>query len=154
MGSMQRGFSLVELLVVLGILGVLALALLANYRTLRVQALERGAQAHGGAVAQALGAYLALYLGESPTSLMGGQLQALPPGDTSGAPDLMPTPAGSRSCTDPYTLTAPGGGSTPYSWPRAPRGTGCILALDAASRFAVYTWAHGGRRYYVNGQTP
>lgn len=146
-----KGFTLNELLVVAGIIAILAAASVANYAKIRRQGLEPAAQAHGGAVIQALQGYLALYLSETPSGLLGGQLASLPSADYTGAPGGMPRPTGAKGCTAPYTLRSPSGTPTPYAWPQARRGVGCVLGLGPAGQFLVLSWVQGGGGYYANG---
>lgn len=153
----RRGFSLVELLVAIGIIAILIAASLASYRGLRIQATERQAAAHGGAVAQAIAGYLALYLGETAASLH--SRLALPPASWQGFPGqgspIQGLLADPKACTSSFVLPDASGSPTRFSWPRAPRNTGCVVGLQSAggvTRLTVVTWAQGGRRVYVDGQ--
>lgn len=147
----RQGFSLTELLVAIGIVGVLVAASIASYSRVRLQGLDAAAQAHGSTVIQALQGYLALYLSVSPQDLMSGQLRTLPDADYTGAPGGMPGLVNGKNCTVSFTLRDPiANQPTPYSWPAAKRGVGCALGLQGNS-FVVYTWAQRSNKFYVNG---
>lgn len=153
----KNGFSLVELLIAVGIIAILAAASTASYRNLRMQASERGAAVHGGTVAQAVAGYLALYLGEDAPSLH--NRLGLPSGSWQGIPSagsrLQSSISNPKDCTQPFTLPDPTGNPTRFSWSRAPRNTGCVVGLQTAgntTRITVVTWVQGGRRVYVDGQ--
>lgn len=155
----REGFSLVELLVVVGILALLASLLVFNASGLRARAREEAARAHGGTVAQAVRAYLAVWITDTPAGLMARLGGRLPPADWTGAP--AGARAGSdptdRSCGGAFALVDPSGNPTPHSWPAAPSGVGCVLGLrneGGVSRLRAITWARGSSRYYVDGQAP
>lgn len=153
----KRGFSLVELLVAVSIIAILIVASLNGYKGLRTQAAERQAATHGGAVAQALAGYLAVYLLENTADLH--NRLALPSGSWQDLPSagssLQSSLADPKDCTQDFTLPDTGGNPTRFSWPRAPRNIGCVVGLQtagSATRLAVVTWAQGGRKVYVDGQ--
>jgi prepilin-type N-terminal cleavage/methylation domain-containing protein len=155
----RRGFSLVELLVTLGILVLLASALLFNASRIRAQAKETLAMQHGGNVAQAVQGYFSIWITETPATLLTRIAGQLPAPDWTGAPagarvDATPS---DRSCTGNFALMAPNGTSSLYSWPSAPREVGCVLGLRSEggiTRLRAITWVRGSGRFYVDGLSP
>ena len=154
-----KGFSLVELLVTVSILVLLASAFLLNASRIRAQAKETLAMQHGGNVAQALRGYLSIWITETPATLLTRIAGQLPAPDWTGAPagaraDASPL---DRSCTGGFTLIAPNGTPSLYSWPPAPRGAGCVLGLRSnggITRLRAITWVRGSARFYVDGLSP
>lgn len=151
---MRQGFSLVELLFVLFLIGLLIAVLFPSYGRVQARAREGVAQTHGGVVIQALSGYLALYITETPQSLL--SRLALPSADWNGAPpSLSQRDPADRSCRPAYTLRTPTGGPTGFSWEAAPPRIGCAFGvrnIGGVSRFVVYTWVEGGTRWYENGR--
>lgn len=68
----QKGFTLVEILVVIAVLGILSIVLLAVVYQSRVQAQERAAQAYSAGVAKALTAVLTTDSSLTPEDVAGG----------------------------------------------------------------------------------
>lgn len=151
-----RGFSLVELLVVIGI-GLLLVVL--GTRMLgagRQAAWEKEAEAFGKAVLAALEQAAA----EGAYASKGHLLEALPVGytrDRTGAP--LNASGNPRLCERVGRLSG-----TRTRFPQAPSYVGCVVGLEtqtvsaggmeaSVSRFVVYTWVKGrGRGVYVAGR--
>ncbi len=155
----RGGFSVVELLVVVGLLGLLASVFIINGNSARMRAREALAAQHGGTVAQAIRGYLTVWITDTPSDLFGRISGRLPPADWTGAPAGARTDSTSsdRSCVPAFTLTDPSGAPTSYSWPSAPRGVGCVLGLrtqGGVTRLRAITWSNGSGRYYVDGLSP
>jgi len=154
-----KGFSLVEVLVTVGVLVLLASALLFNTSGIQAQAKETLAMQHGGNVAQAVRGYLSVWITDTPAALFDRIDDQLPAPDWTGAPagaSGSATPS-DRSCTGGFTLIAPNGTPTPHSWPPAPRGVGCVLGLRSdggVTRIRAITWVRGSGRFYVDGFSP
>jgi len=153
------GFSVVELLVVVGLLVLLASIFITNGNSARMRAREALAAQHGGTVAQAIRGYLTVWITDTPSDLFGRISGQLPPADWTGAPPDARTGsvAADRSCVPAFTLTDPSGTPTSYSWLSAPRGVGCVLGLrtqGGVTRLRAITWSHGSGRYYVDGLSP
>lgn len=152
----RRGFSLPELLVVVGIIAILATAALWNARGIRQRARLVQASSHGATVAQTLARYFTTYITVTPPDLMqmpDVQNLPAPPTAPAGAPAL----TAARSCAGTVTLPDPSGNPSPYSWPAAPNGVACsfgYLTTGGVSRIAVITWAEGLATYYVDGRKP
>jgi len=162
--SRARGFSLVELLVVLGIAFVLIVYSLVNYNGLRGRQLDSVAQNFGGQVAQSLAAYLSIYLHVSPTDLMSSALSSLPAADWSGFPGQAPASGDTRGCNAAFVLPKASdppdvnfnGGPSDFRWGNPIGGIRCVIIVNAAGRFEVYTWRNGAPagKYFINGQAP
>ncbi len=155
----RGGFSVVELLVVVGFLVLLASLFIANGNSARMRAKEALAAQHGGTVAQAIRGYLTVWIADTPSDLFGRISRGLPPADWTGAPPGARTGSASsdRSCVPAFTLTDPSGTPTSYSWPSAPRGVGCVLGLrteGGVTRLRAITWSNGSGKYYVDGLSP
>lgn len=150
----RKGFSLVELLVVIGIASVLIAVSVANYSGLRAKAREQEAKAHGGAVAQTIANYLSTNITLTADAFMAlPEVSRLPRADWSGAAGAVGSPreAADRSCRGSGSL--PGG----YVWGDAPRGVGCafgVRTVGSLRRVLVFTWVEGSGAYYVNGERP
>jgi prepilin-type N-terminal cleavage/methylation domain-containing protein len=155
----REGFSLVELLVVVGILALLTSAVVLNASKARAQAREVVAAQHGGSVAQAIRGYFSIWITDTPTALLAriaGQLDrpdwtGAPPGASDGARLT------DRSCSAAFALIDPNGATTPYSWPAAPPGVGCVLGLrtdGGVTRLRAITWSRGSEKFYVDGLSP
>jgi prepilin-type N-terminal cleavage/methylation domain-containing protein len=157
--AQRGGFTMVELLVVVGLLVLLASIFVINANSARMRAREALASSHGGAVAQTIRSYLTVWITDSPTALLARIADLLPRADWTGAPpevrdDARPL---DRSCTNAFTLIDPNGVATSYSWPSAPRGVGCVLGLRTQGgivRLRAITWSNGSRKYYVDGLSP
>jgi prepilin-type N-terminal cleavage/methylation domain-containing protein len=155
----RKGFSLVELLVVVGILALLASALVLNANKARAQAREVVAAQHGGTVAQAIRGYFSVWITDTPTALFARIAGRLPPADWTEAPPgaSAGTSASDRSCVGAFTLIDPSGATTAYSWPAAPPGVGCVLGLrtdGGVTRLRAITWSRGSGKFYVDGLSP
>lgn len=151
-----RGFSLVELLVVIGIgllLTVLGTRMLGAGRQ---AAWEKEAEAFGKAVLAALEQAAA----EGAYASKGSLLEALPVGytrDRTGAPLYA---SGARRLCERVGHLA----GTRTRFPQAPSYVGCVVELEtqtvragnqvaSVSRFVVETWVKGrGRKEYVAGR--
>ncbi len=157
--AQRVGFSLVELLVVVGLLTLLASIFVINANSTRMRAREVLAAQHGGAVAQAIRGYLIVWITDTPSALFNRISGQLPPADWTGAPASakMGSDTSDRSCASAFTLTDPNGASTSYSWPSAPKGVGCVLGLriqGSVTRLRAITWSNGSGKYYVDGLSP
>ncbi len=157
--TQRSGFSVVELLVVVGLLVLLASIFVTNGNSARMRAREALAAQHGGTVAQAVRGYLTVWITDTPSDLFGRISGQLPPADWTGAPAGARTDSTSsdRSCVPAFTLTDPSGTPTSYSWPSAPRGVGCVLGLrtqGGVTRLRAITWSNGSGKYYVDGLSP
>jgi prepilin-type N-terminal cleavage/methylation domain len=155
----SRGFSLVELLVVVGILALLASALVLNANRARTQAREVVAAQHGGSVAQAIRGYFSVWITDTPALLLARIGGRLPSADWTGAPAgaNAGASASDRSCVATFALIDPNGATTSYSWPAAPTGVGCVLGLrtdGGVTRLRAITWSRGSGRFYVDGLSP
>jgi type II secretory pathway pseudopilin PulG len=155
----RGGFSVVELLVVVGLLVLLASVFIINGNSARMRARETLAAQHGGTVAQAVRGYLTVWITDTPSDLFNRISGRLPPADWTGAPPGARTDSASsdRSCVPAFTLTDPSGTPTSYSWPPAPRGVGCVLGLrtqGGVTRLRAITWSNGSTKYYVDGLSP
>jgi prepilin-type N-terminal cleavage/methylation domain-containing protein len=155
----REGFSLVELLVVVGILALLASALVLNANKARTQAREVVAAQHGGSVAQAIRGYFSVWITDTPTALLARIAGQLAGPDWTGAPAgaSAGASASDRSCVGAFALIDPIGATTPYSWPAAPPGVGCVLGLrtdGGVTRLRVITWSRGSEKFYVDGVSP
>lgn len=154
-----RGFSLVELLVVVGILALLASALVLNANKARAQAREVLAAQHGGNVAQAIRGYFSVWITDTPTALLARIAGQLAGPDWTGAPAGASAGASpsDRTCLAAFTLIDPNGATTSYSWPAAPPGVGCVLGLrtdGGVTRLRAITWSRGSGKFYVDGLSP
>jgi type II secretory pathway pseudopilin PulG len=157
--TQRAGFSVVELLVVVGLLVLLASILVINGNSARMRARETLAAQHGGAVAQAIRGYLTVWITDTPSGLFNRISGQLPPADWTGAPPGARTGSATtdRSCVPAFTLTDPNGAPTSHSWAPAPRGVGCVLGLrteGGVTRLRAITWSNGSQKYYVDGLSP
>lgn len=155
----SRGFSLVELLVVVGILALLTSALVLNANKARAQAREVLAAQHGGNVAQAIRGYFSVWITDTPTALLARIAGQLAGPDWTGAPAgaNAGASASDRTCLAAFTLIDPNGATTSYSWPAAPPGVGCVLGLrtdGGVTRLRAITWSRGSGKFYVDGLSP
>jgi prepilin-type N-terminal cleavage/methylation domain-containing protein len=155
----SRGFSLVELLVVVGILALLASVLVLNANRARVQAREVAAAQHGGTVAQAIRGYFSVWITDTPVALLTRISWRLSLANWTGAPAGARAGASlsDRSCVASFALIDPNGATTSYSWPAAPTGVGCVLGLrtdGGVARLRVITWLRGSGKFYVDGLSP
>ena len=152
-----KGFTLIEMLVVLAILSVLAAAFFVNGTTLRARGREALAMSHGGVVAQAVQGYFALWITDTPSAFMARLAGQLAGADWTGVPSgaRSGSSASDRSCATAFTIPDPTGAATSFSWPGAPQGVGCVLGLrtvGGVDRIRVVTWVRGSNRYYFDGQ--
>lgn len=155
----REGFSLVELLVVVGILAFLATVFLFNASGIQARGREALAAGHGGTVAQAVRSYLAVWITDTPAELLARIAGRLPSADWTGAPAGASAGADptDRSCAVAFALIDPTGATTPYAWPAAPTGIGCVLGLrteGGVARLRAITWSRGSGRFYVDGFSP
>jgi len=155
----RSGFSMVELLVVVGLLVLLASIFVTNGNSARMRARETLAAQHGGTVAQAVRGYLTVWITDTPSDLFNRISGRLPQADWTGAPPSARTgsTAADLSCVPAFTLTDPSGAPTSYSWPSASRGIGCVLGLrteGGVTRLRAITWSNGSGKYYVDGLSP
>jgi len=155
----SRGFSLVELLVTVSILALLASALVLNANKAKAQAREVAAAQHGGTVAQAIRGYFSVWIADTPTALLARIAGQLAGPDWTGAPPGATADARvtDRTCLPAFALIDPDGARTPYSWPAAPPGVGCVLGLrddGGVTHLRAITWSRGSRKFYVDGLSP
>ncbi len=142
----QRGFTLVETLVVVFIVLLLAGALLYNTSGFKARALEAQAASHGGVVAQAVQGYLATYITETPEGLM-DRIEGFLAPDTTGAPPRMLECLGEvqpsdHSCAEAST-SLPTGGPVASPGPGAPECIGCLFGVRSVGK-CQGTGVHSG----------
>jgi prepilin-type N-terminal cleavage/methylation domain-containing protein len=157
--TQRGGFTMVELLVVVGLLVLLASVFIINANSARMRAREALAANHGGAVAQAIRSYLTVWITDTPRALFVRIASQLPRADWTGAPPgaMVGESPLDRSCTGAFALIDPNGNTTSYSWPSAPREVGCVLGLriqGGVERLRAITWSNGSQKYYVDGLSP
>lgn len=144
---MRRGFTLVEMLVVLAILAVLAAALSFGFSSARRQALLTQAAAHGGEVSMALNAFLIRNIDLD----LDTWTASLPAGSLAGAPPALAGLSG-FDCKGAATLTPSGMIPGEQSWAAAPDAVGCLVER-VGNRFLVHTWVRGLPNHFVNGRS-
>lgn len=143
---MRRGFTLVEMLVVLAILGVLMAALFFGLSGARRQGLLAQAAAHGGEVSMALNAFLIRNIDLDLEAWTAG----LPAASLAGAPPGLVGLSG-FDCKNAATLTRSGMTPGGQSWAAAPDAVGCLVER-VGNRFLVHTWVRDLPNHFVNGR--
>jgi prepilin-type N-terminal cleavage/methylation domain-containing protein len=143
---MRRGFTLVEILVVLAILGILMAALSFGLSSARRQGLLTQAAAHGGEVSMALNAFLIRNIDLD----LDTWTASLPAGDLAGAPPGLVGLSG-FDCKGAATLTRSGMTPGGQSWAAAPDAVGCLIER-VGNRFLVHTWVRDLPKHFVNGR--
>jgi type IV pilus assembly protein PilA len=143
---MRRGFTLVEILVVLAILGILMAALSFGLSSARRQGLLTQAAAHGGEVSMALNAFLIRNIDLD----LDTWTASLPAGSLAGAPPSLAGLSG-FDCKSAATLTRSGMTPDGQSWAAAPDAVGCLVER-VGNRFLVHTWVRDLPNHFVNGR--
>ena len=140
----QKGFTLIEIVIVLAIVAILVVFLAPKGQRAQAQQEELMAQSHSGIVYQAVQNFLLQKVNATVNdfvTLAGlGAATGLPPG-YAAAGDL-------------YDCTVGVNVNTAVRWSQAPPGVRCVLDVSAAGeRFNAVAWVDGHvKTYYVNGR--
>lgn len=145
---MQRGFTLLELLIALAIIGTLLGSLLWNFGGALRQGQLTQAQSHGAQVSAGLAAFLTRNIDLN----LEDWTATLPPGNLNGAPASLSGLTG-YDCRQAVTLSRNGYLPGSGSWRAAPAKVGCLIE-QVGQRLLVYTWVEGLDKHYINGEAP
>lgn len=140
----QRGFTLIEIVLVLSIVALLLVFLAPRGQRAQAQQDELMAQSHGGIVYQAIQNYLLQKVNQTAADFV----------STAGLTAASAVPAGYTVAGDLYDCTLGVVVNTAVRWPQAPPTVRCVVDVSAAGeRFTVVTWVDGHvKTYYVNGR--
>lgn len=138
------GFTLVELLVVITIIGIILGFTINNMSKARKLSYSKAAGAHGALVYMTVNGFMS-----SRPGVTAAQVMASLPDATATAAGV---PAGGKNCSTGYTLSGAAGAVTAVAaptaaantpaWNNAPEGAECVMTAGGVNAFAmnVYTW--------------
>lgn len=143
----QKGFTLFEMVIVLGIVGILMSVLMLGFGQFQRQGQLSQAAAHGSQVSMGINAFLIRNIDLN----LDEWTQTLPAGSTSGGPASV-TGLSGFDCRPQATLIRTGMTAGSDSWGAAPASVGCLFERTGR-RFLVHTWVHGLDQHFINGRS-
>ena len=159
----RHGFTLFEILVVVGVIGLIAAVAAPRLLGARAQAVQEAARTHSLLVRQAVSGWLATH--PTITALDFLAASGLPPGSLDGAPaSLAQALAAAPALYDCGAAAAFGvdgtvGGqpASGYGWAAPPRYVRCVLAAvpdpsGIGSAVLAAAWVRGQPRGFLNGR--
>jgi prepilin-type N-terminal cleavage/methylation domain-containing protein len=143
----HKGLTLFEMLIVLGIIGILMSVLTWGFGQFQRQGRLSQAAAHGSQVSMGINAFLTRNIDLN----LDDWTRTLPAGSTSGGPASVAGLSG-FDCRPAATLTRTGMAAGSDSWGEAPAPVGCVFER-VGRRFLVHTWGHGLDQHFINGRS-